>query len=146
MSLRESMSRKRDEYRDALMAIRDFDVKAMKKLLNNGFNVRQIAEDEYLCWDIRRNLFPEADNLENLTDWDKQDVKMISDKLAKGHEILKILMVLIHLMNLFLTLIVNFYRSRRFPPNMYVFAAFKNNYPSLRYAVSPEALKIMLSG
>lgn len=49
MSLRESMSRKRDEYRDALMAIRDFDVKAMKKLLNNGFNVRQIAEDEYLC-------------------------------------------------------------------------------------------------
>lgn len=140
------MSRKRDEYRDALMAIRDFDVKAMKKLLNNGFNVRQIAEDEYLCWDIRRNLLPEADNLENLTDWDKQDVKMISDKLAKGHEILKILMVLIHLMNRFLTLIVNFYRSRRFPPNMYVFAAFKNNYPSLRYAVSPEALKIMLSG
>lgn len=146
MSLRESMSRKRDEYRDALMAIRDFDVKAMKKLLNNGFNVRQIAEDEYLCWDIRRNLFPEADNLENLTDWDKQDVKMISDKLAKGHEILKILMVLIHLMNRFLTLMVNFYRSRRFPPNMYVFAAFKNNYPSLSYAVSPEALKIMLSG
>lgn len=125
MSLRESMSRKRDEYRDALMAIRDFDVKAMKKLLNNGFNVRQIAEDEYLCWDIRRNLFPEADNLENLTDWDKQDVKMISDKLAKGHEILKILMVLIHLMNRFLTLMVNFYRSRRFPPNMYVFAALR---------------------
>ena len=121
-----------------LMAINTFDIETLKEAINDGFDVRQLAEDKDIYWDIRRNIFPEADNLENFADDDKREkAKKISDRLAKGHEMLKFLA------SSGLVLIDSW-------ENYSLYGAcdnyhYENNKPALWHAVSPEALKILLS-
>ena len=120
-----------------LMAINTFDIETLKEAINDGFDVRQLAEDKDIYWDIRRNIFPEADNLESFADDDKREkAKKISDRLAKGHEMLKFLA------SSGLVLIDSW-------ENYSLYGAcdnyhYENNKPALWHAVSPEALKILM--
>ena len=163
MSLRKDMAqikrrgRKRDDYQDALQAIKDLDVKTLKKLINKGFDVRQLADDESLYkLDFRRNLLPEADNLKSITDFfTRKALEKMSDDLANGHEILKILaeagLVLIDSWENYSLYGINILYEPLLPIGS--INAGHTGYrrdslrsvPLLGYTASPEALKIMLS-
>ena len=90
MNLRTRFERAQE--RDSIIrAIQSFDVKELSSLIAGGADVKRLSNDKKLVWHLQRNFFPEANNLEIFNDDEKEQLQEISQRLAKGNKIIKIL-------------------------------------------------------
>ncbi len=82
----------RAQERDSIIrAIQSFDVKELSSLIADGADVKRLANDKKLVWHLQKNFLPEADNLEVCNDSEREQLQEISQRLAKGNKIIKIL-------------------------------------------------------
>ena len=154
---------KAHEREKIIAAVRSFDTEALKALISNGADIKRLGHDKKLAWHVQRKYFPEAYSLENLSSDEREQVQNISERLAKGSEILKILcqaglsipdirqnyeqysLCLLEENWLYQDDISEYTQTEIIMLERFSYHGRKNPEGALWHAVSPEALKSMLA-